>query len=163
MTQSEIDMEIEKGDFNKFQVNKPPPKKKTSKHALLHSSSSTSPETNKNKQGKFVFKNRYTPIALDDNTNSVVTSNQPTTNNSVTDEIHTTQSPPPIFVSNVDDFIKLRTDLINLIGTQNFFFKSTMKNLKISTKDSNAYRKVIRHLKVKLIEHHTYQACEDRA
>ena len=38
-----------------------------------------------------------------------------------------------------------------------------MKNLKIITNDSDAYRKVIKHLKYKQFEHHTYQAREDRA
>lgn len=131
-------------------------------HTLLHSSSSTPPETNKNKQGKFDSKNRYGPIAPDDNTNSEITSYQSTINNE-TDEIHRTPSPPPIFVNNVDNFINLRTDLVNLIGTQNLSFKSTINNLKITTKDSDAYRKIIRHLKVKQIEHHTYEAHEDRA
>jgi hypothetical protein len=35
--------------------------------------------------------------------------------------------------------------------------------MKIETNDSDAYQKIIRHLKEKQIEHHTYQAREDRA
>jgi len=82
------------------------------------------------------------------------------TNNIEIDESRPTPSPTPIFASNIGNCIKLRTDLINLIGTQNFSFKSITKNLKIETKDSDAHRKVIRHLKDEKIEHHTYQARE---
>lgn len=140
-------------------------KKNTSKlkRALLLSSSPTSPKTTKNKQVKFVSENRYSPISVDDNTVPDLASNQSTTNIIESDEKQLVPAPPPIFVSNIDNFIKLRTDLINLIGTQNFLFKSTTKNLKIETKDSDAYRKVIKHLKGNKIEHHTYQAREDRA
>lgn len=156
------DMETEKDDSSQFQVKYT---KKSSKRTLQlsSSSSSNSQKTNKNKQVKFVTKNKYAPIAPDENINSEVDLNQPNTNNIEIDEVQSAPAPPPIFVSNIDDFIKLRTDLINLIGTQNFSFKSTMKNLKIATIDSDTYRKVIRYLNDKQHEYHTYQAREDRA
>lgn len=56
-------------------------------------------------------------------------------------------APPPIFVSNIENFIKFRIDLINVIGTHNFSFKATTNNFKILSENPDAYRKVIKHLK----------------
>jgi len=118
----------------------------------------------KKQQVQFVTENRFAPISPA-TTASELTSNQsaptqPTSYNIETDEVQPIPAPPPIFVSNIENFIKLRTDLIDLISTKNFSFKSTSKNLKIVTNDSDAYRKVIRYLNEKQIEHHTYQARE---
>ncbi|CAI6364092.1 unnamed protein product [Macrosiphum euphorbiae] len=167
--ENDSDMDLEPNDDSDFQVKSSKKNEKSKlKRALLLSSSSTSPKTSKKKQQvQFVTENRFAPISPA-TTASELTSNhsaptQPTSYNTETDEVQQIPAPPPIFVSNIENFIKLRTDLIDLIGTTNFSFKSTSKNLKIVTKDSVAYRKVIRYLKEKQIEHHTYQAREDRA
>lgn len=153
------DMDIEQNDPD-FQVKTI--KKSKRQRSLIHSTSS--PESNKKKHPGFITKNKYAPIAVDDitvNTENLL--NQSTNANTEVDQIQKTPLPSPIFAGNIEDFVKLRTDLINLIGTQNFTFKSTSNNLKIETKNSNAYREVSKYLKNKKIEHHTYQAREDRA
>lgn len=70
--------------------------------------------------------------------------------------------PPPIFVSGVLDFNTFRICLINLIGVNNFLVKSTTKNLKVQTTNSDSYRSVIKYLKENKAEFHTYQAQEDK-
>lgn len=168
--ENDSDMDFDQNDDPEFQVKTSKKNAKSSKlkRALLLSSSSTSPKTPKKKQQtQFVTENRFSPISPA-TTATELASNQSaptqlTSHNIETDDVQPIPAPPPIFVSNIDNFIKLRTDLINLIGTNNFSFKSTSKNLKIETKDSDAYRKVIRYLKENQIEHHTYQAREDRA
>lgn len=54
---------------------------------------------------------------------------------------------PPIFVRGILDFVSFRNELINLIGKDKFFFKSTTNDLKIQTLDSESYREIIRYLK----------------
>jgi len=71
--------------------------------------------------------------------------------------------PPPIFIRNVNDFIEVRNHLIKSIGSQNFSFKSSANNLKISTTNSDSYREVVKYLKQGKAEYHTYQAREDKA
>ncbi|KAL4143116.1 hypothetical protein QTP88_005482 [Uroleucon formosanum] len=168
--ENDSDMDLDQNDDSEFQVKTSKKNEKSSKlkRALLLSSSSTSPKSSKKKQQiHFVTENRFAPISPAATASELALNQsaptQPTSYNIETDDVQPIPAPPPIFVSNIDNFIKLRTDLIDLIGTNNCSFKSTSKNLKIETKDSNAYRKVIRHLKEKQIEHHTYQAREDRA
>lgn len=168
--ENDSDMDLDHNDDSEFQIKHSKKNQKSSKlkRALLLSSSSTSPTTSKKKQQvQFVTENRFAPISpattASELTSNLSASTQPTSYNIETDVVQPIPAPPPIFVSNIDNFIKLRTDLIDLIGTKNFSCKSTSKNLKIETKDSDSYRKVIRYLKGKQIEHHTYQAREDRA
>lgn len=78
-----------------------------------------------------------------------------------TDQINSL--PPPIFVHNVGNFIRLRNDIINLVGSDNFYFKSSANNLKINTKNSDSYRAVITYLKSSEAEYHTYQARDNKA
>jgi len=72
------------------------------------------------------------------------------------------QPPPPIFVKAVDDFPGLCTDLIELIGVDNFICKSSTNSLKIQTKDPNAYRELVQYLKSEKAEYHTYQFKEEK-
>jgi hypothetical protein len=74
-----------------------------------------------------------------------------------------TPLPPPIFIRNVIDFIEQRNQLIKLIGSQNFSSKSSANNLKISTTNSDSYRKVIKYLKQGKAEYYIYQGRENKA
>jgi hypothetical protein len=105
-----------KSDDFEFQT-----KTKKSKHNL----SSTSSSINKKNKTAFTSPNKYVPFA----TNDV---NDTTVNDIDIDNEQITQSPssPPIFARGNFNFIELRKDLINLIGSQIFFFKSSVKNLK---------------------------------
>lgn len=53
--------------------------------------------------------------------------------------------------------------MINLLGSQNVFFNSSVKNLKIQTNNSDSYRAVINQLKERQIEYHTYQLHENKS
>jgi hypothetical protein len=70
--------------------------------------------------------------------------------------------PPPIFVKAVEDFPGLCTDLIELIGVDNFICKSSTNSLKIQTSDPNAYRALEQYLKSEKSEYHTYQLKEEK-
>jgi hypothetical protein len=72
------------------------------------------------------------------------------------------KSPPLIFARGLLDFAAFRTVLINLVGINNFFIKSTSKNLKIQSNNSNTYRSIIKYLKESKAEYHTFQAQEDK-
>ncbi|KAL4098378.1 hypothetical protein QTP88_023003 [Uroleucon formosanum] len=73
------------------------------------------------------------------------------------------KQPPPIFVRGLLDFAAFRTVLINLVGINNFFVKSTSKNLKIQSNNSDTYRSIIKYLKESKAEYHTFQAQEDKS
>lgn len=70
---------------------------------------------------------------------------------------------PLIFVRGLLDFATFCTSLINLVGTDNFFVKSTSKNLKIQSVNSETYRAIIKYLKESKAEYHTSQAQEDKS
>lgn len=71
--------------------------------------------------------------------------------------------PPPIFVRGLLDFAAFRTILINLVGINNFFVKSTSKNLKIQSNNSDTCRSIIKYLKESKAEYHTFRAQEDKS
>jgi len=64
--------------------------------------------------------------------------------------------PPPIFIKDVDDFSELCARLIELIGVDNFFCKSSADKLKIQTSNPESYRSLIHFLKDENAEYHTY-------
>lgn len=70
--------------------------------------------------------------------------------------------PPPIFVKGVEGFPALCTELIELIGVDNFICKSSTNSLKIQTTDPYAYRVLVRYLKAENAEYHTYQLKEEK-
>lgn len=70
--------------------------------------------------------------------------------------------PPPIFIKGVEDFPGLCTELINLIGVDNFYCKSTTDKLKIQTSNPDSYRTVVHFLRKEKAEFHTYQLNEDK-
>ena len=55
---------------------------------------------------------------------------------------------PPITVQGVD-FVALREDYLKSLGSENFLFKSSSKDFKILTKNSDLYRAVIKYLNEK--------------
>jgi len=79
--------------------------------------------------------------------------------NSLNDTI---KPPPPIFVRGVVDFTGVCTKLVNLIGADNFFCKSSADHLKIQTSNPESYKVIVRHLNDENAEYHTYQLKEDK-
>jgi len=70
--------------------------------------------------------------------------------------------PPPIIVKGFKDFVSLRSELIDLVGSENFTFKSSINNLKVQTKNPETYQAIIHFLQDAEAEFHTYQMQEDK-
>jgi len=70
--------------------------------------------------------------------------------------------PPPIFVKGVADLPELCARLIELIGVDNFFCKSSADKLKIQTSNPESYSVLIHFLKDENAKYHTYQLREDK-
>ncbi|KAL4113853.1 hypothetical protein QTP88_017414 [Uroleucon formosanum] len=81
-------------------------------------------------------------------------------NNDISDEVF--KPPPPIFVRGVINYLDLCTALIELIGVDNFFCKTSADRLKIQTSNSESYRALIHFLKEQEAEFHTYQLKQDK-
>ena len=71
--------------------------------------------------------------------------------------------PPPIFIREVLDFVSFRQQLISLIGSENFLFKSSTNALKVQTTNLDSYRKTIHFLREEKAQYHTFQPQEDKA
>jgi len=128
------------------------------------SSESVNPEPIKFKP-LFITVNRFAPLSTDD-TVTGNTENDPTSHDDSTlpdDQNFKRKLPPPIFVRGILDFVEVRNELIKLIGTDSFTCKSSTNNLKIQTSDSTYYREVIRFLKDREAQYHTYQPQEEKA
>ncbi|KAL4111825.1 hypothetical protein QTP88_015710 [Uroleucon formosanum] len=113
----------------------------------------------------FSSSNRYSLLTVDDNCDI---GNPPQHSaNEVPDEIiepvKPPPSPPPIIVNGINDFVWLRSELIKLIDSENFLFKSSTNNLKIITKNSDSYRSVVKFLNDQGAEYHAYQQRENKA
>lgn len=89
----------------------------------------------------------------------------------ITDELLSTDSisahssnkpPPPIFIKGVEDFPSLSTVLIDLIGVDNFYCKSTADRLKIQILNPDSYRTVVHYLRKEKAEFHTFQLNKDK-
>jgi len=133
-----------------------------SKSKRSHPSTSSTEKVNKIMKPVFVSTNRFNILNTSENLNETEMHNTSKNNpDSNTEQIN--PLPPPIFVCNVGNFIELRNNLINLVGSDNFYFKSSANNLKISSKNSDSYRAVITYLKSGNAEYHTYQARDNKA
>lgn len=75
----------------------------------------------------------------------------------------TLKPPPPIFIRGVNDYTEVCTKLIDLIGVDNFFCKSSGDRLKIQISNPDAYRTLVRYLKKENAKFHTYQLKEDKS
>lgn len=71
--------------------------------------------------------------------------------------------PPPIFIREVLDIVSFRQQLISLIGSENFLFKSSTNALKIQTINLDFYRKTIHFLREEKAQFYTVQPQEDKA
>lgn len=114
----------------------------------------------------FITVNRFSPLSNEDTDMGNITNNPTTTPDNSTpndDQNAKRKLPPPIYVRGVLDFVGLCNELIKLIGTDNFIFKSSTNDLKIQTLDSEYYRETIRFLKESKAQYHTYQPHEDKA
>jgi len=98
---------------------------------------------------------------LNDTTKNNATNTQPENTNTNTNDPRI-KAPPSVFVRGVEDFPKLCTVLIELIGVENFVCKSSTDRLKIQTSTPDAYRSLIRYLKEEKAEYHTYQLQQDK-
>lgn len=133
----------------------------------LSSSSSTSthgpltPSTLNNNKNKKLFKttNRYELLSPDEPPEEKLLNDVFVHNSSHND---TPKPPPPIFVRGVIDYTELCKKLIDLIGVDNFFCKSSSDRLKIQTANPESYRTLVRYLKEENAEFHTYQLKEDK-
>lgn len=124
-----------------------------------HGSPATSTSTkNKNKK---LFKtwNRFDILSMDEPTEETTTNDVfvPHINNE-----DTLKPPPPVFVRDVLDYTNVYTELINAIGVDNFFCKSSADHLKIQTVNTDSYRTLVRYLKEQKAKFHTYQLKEDK-
>jgi hypothetical protein len=63
---------------------------------------------------------------------------------------------PSIIVRGVTEFVSIRSDLIDLVGKDNFAFKSTVNNLKIISSNPSVYRAIVHYLKDNKAEYNTY-------
>ncbi|KAE9530603.1 hypothetical protein AGLY_011065 [Aphis glycines] len=155
----------------------------TQSNKRIHSNSSnslsepSSPNSNMDINGKqktykkkvFASRNRFEPLAQDDpfdppTTENISTNSQQNDaeNDIMENENTPIKPPPPIFVKGVEDFPALCTELIELIGVDNFICKSSTNSLKIQTTDPNSYRVLERYLKAENAEYHTYQLKEEK-
>ncbi|KAL4091944.1 hypothetical protein QTP88_026543 [Uroleucon formosanum] len=134
---------------------------KTKKRNLSSSNSDTtlSPKV-QHKKKLFSSPNRFELLSAAETSNEdiIIDESQPTTSVSV---YPANQPPPPIFIKGVD-FLGLCTELINLIGVDNFYCKSTTDKLKIQTLNPDSYRTVVHFLRREKAQFHTYQLNEDK-
>ncbi|KAL4132327.1 hypothetical protein QTP88_009498 [Uroleucon formosanum] len=129
-------------------------KKNATKRNLSSSSSEpNSPKTQPNKK-LFFYPSIPTKPTLS-------TSNEPNQEGNINVGIKSTL-PPPIFVKGVICFTDLCSELIELIGVDNFSCKSSTDRLKILTTNPASYRTLIHFLKDQKAEYHTYQLKEDK-
>ncbi|KAL4120170.1 hypothetical protein QTP88_012900 [Uroleucon formosanum] len=142
-------------------------KKNATKRNLSSSSSKpNSPKTQPNKK-LFFTSNRFEVPSQDELEPSIPTkptlstSNEPNQEGNINVGIKSTL-PPPIFVKGVICFTDLCSELIELIGVDNFSCKSSTDRLKIMTTNPASYRTLIHFIKDQKAEHHTYQLKEDK-
>ncbi|KAL4104420.1 hypothetical protein QTP88_019721 [Uroleucon formosanum] len=74
----------------------------------------------------------------------------------------TPKPPPPIFVRGLIDYTEVCTKLVDLVGVDNFFCKSSADRLRIQTANPDSYRTLVRYLKEENAEFHTYLLKEDK-
>jgi len=130
--------------------------KKTAKRHL--SAKSDGQETSK-KKPMFVTTNRFALLTADNQSDPTIRSSQtPSTTANCEDPLSKTNLnnedapsrtnlPPPIIVRGVLDFIGFRDELVRLIGSDNFFVKSSTNDLKIQTTKPEHYRVIIKRMR----------------
>lgn len=111
----------------------------------------------------FSSRNRYEVFSsTEQSPNFSIEDTQTSTSEPMANTITKHIIPPPIFIRGVDDFPGLCTELIDLIGVDNFQCKSTTDRLKIQTANPESYRALVQFLRKENAEFHTYQLQEDK-
>ena len=132
------------------------------KHKRLHSSPKSNTQEHKKNKPMFITVNRYSPLFTEDNILESSDTHADNITNIDVDQPAKIKLPPPIFVRGILDFVGFRNQLIDLIGSENFIFKSSTNNLKVQTTQPEFYRKIIHFLKENNAQYHTYQPFEDK-
>ncbi|VVC42920.1 Pre-C2HC domain [Cinara cedri] len=136
------------------------PKKTAKRH--LSSTKSNGQETD-NKKPMFATTNRFTPLATNDQIDPFTSPPQAPSNTDNCEAPTRANLPPPIIVRGVLDFISFRDELVRLVGSDNFFFKSSTNDLKIQSTKPEFYRAIIHFLKERKAQYHTYQPREEKS
>jgi hypothetical protein len=135
----------------------------SSKRNLSDSSEPRSPDQYVNKNKKlFITKNRYEPLQAEPLITQNSTADMQNSISETPNPVNPTKPPPPIFVKGILNFPDLCAGLIEKIGVDNFFCKSSADSLKIQTANPDAYRTLIRFLREQNAQFHTYQLREDK-
>jgi len=135
------------------------------KRNLSDSSEPSSPDNHVNKNKKlFITKNRYESLQDEPliTQNSIADDDIQNSTSETPNSVNPTKPPPPIFVKGIRNFPDTCEALIELIGVDNFFCKSSADSLKIQTANPNAYRTLIHFLRENNAQFHTYQLREDK-
>jgi hypothetical protein len=75
--------------------------------------------------------------------------------------IHKNIISPLIFIRGMDDFPSMCTELIDLIGVDNFHCKSTTDRLKIQTANPKSYKAFVQFLRKENREFHTFHQLQE--
>jgi len=135
---------------------------KTSKRNHSDSSEPKSPDPTSNEKNNnklFITTNRYEVLTQTEPAATIIEADAVSEGSIITDHI---KPPPPIFMKGVLDFHGFSSVLIELIGVDNFYCKSSTDRLKIQTTNPESYRSLIRYLKDQKAEYHTFQLKEDK-
>jgi len=119
-------------------------------------------QINQPKKKLFATANRFEVFNQPDNDNDKINANISSNNSDQNNTESTAKSPPPIFIKGVLNFPELCTSLIEILGVDNFFCKSSTDRLKVQTSTPDAYRILIHFLKDQKVEYHKYQLHEDK-
>lgn len=132
-----------------------------SKRNLSSTSSDQTAEINKKTKPIFASPNKFSLLDIDV-TETITDTNRTATDLIMDTDVPKPKPPPPVFVRGILDYLALREKLIEILGANKFAVKSTARDLKIQTTDSDSYRSLIKYLKSQNAEFHTFQAHEDK-
>lgn len=111
-----------------------------------------------------VTANRFASLITNYQTDSTDRLSQTPSNPDKCEEVRIrTNLPPPIIIRGVLNFIGFRDKFARLVGSKNFFFKSSTKDLKIQTTKPDHYRVIIHFLKESDAQYHTYQPRDEKS
>jgi len=118
---------------------------------------------NRNYKKLFITANRYEVLTQTEPANPIIPdSNEASCASPESNTVNQIKPPPPIFVKGIINFSELCEALIEIIGVDNFYCKSSSDRLKIQTANPEAYRSLVHFLKEKNAQFHTYQLKEDK-
>jgi hypothetical protein len=133
---------------------------KTTKQKRIYSPLGNSPKT-KHTNTTFISKNKFTPLSPSNDDTMMETETQitaSTTTDNTENTPHKSTSLPPLIFIKTDMKYNLFCEFIKpLIQPEGFLCKSSVNGLKLNTYTIDAYRKVVKVLKEKKGNFHTYQ------